>query len=113
DPRRKRGKARPKTEAPYLCPHLGCHKPIGTLKPHKALPLNRLPERSRQQTRMNKCSNVPRAGARGFEPGCRKNVPAWNGNGRRIGQEDRCPRVPGFCKHCDRKISREWALAMK
>jgi hypothetical protein len=112
DPRRhvgrKRGsKNRPKTEAPYKCPY--CYKPIGRVRERRGLTKARIPDRLRQLQRRKKHEGQPRRGRLRFERGFDA---ARCLTGRSIGRPNSHPRVPPYCKHCHRRIGREWAKVL-
>jgi hypothetical protein len=112
DPRRqvgrKRGsKNRPKTAAPYKCPY--CYKPIGRVRERRGLTKARIPDRLTQLQRRKKHEGQPRRGRLRFERGFDA---ARCLTGRSIGKPNSHPRVPPYCKHCHRRIGREWAKVL-
>jgi hypothetical protein len=112
DPRRQRGrkrgsKNRPKTDAPYRCPY--CHEPIGRVRERRGLTKARIPDRLRQLQRSKKHEGQPRLGRLRFERGFDA---ARCLTGRSIGKPNSHPRVPPYCKHCHRRIEREWAKVL-
>jgi hypothetical protein len=88
---------------PHRCPF--CHQGIGRMTERRGLTMEQLPARLHQMRRMKKCTGQPRRGRRRFEKGP---DPARCMVGRPIGKQDRCPRVPPHCKHCKRRITKEW-----
>jgi hypothetical protein len=94
----------------YRCPF--CRGPIGPVRERRLTKLTeeQVKRLAGQMVRRNR-HRVPRAGRGRFEKGLPD--PARNRSGRPLYSRDKLPKVPAYCRHCQRRIRPEVARVLK